>query len=112
MYLIYKHNELKKEAIAFWSDDSNSFDDRVKCFNHFAEYDSFYPDESHPLGSLFIWYRNHYDCDRYRLYDWEDIINTYLEKHSDRSSDLIDRVYNYLSKLMIKGGYKGFEYDW
>jgi hypothetical protein len=112
MDLIERQKELKREAEVFWKDESNDFESRVRVFNTFADYDPFYPDISHPLSALFIWYQNRYDFNRYRLYDWDDIITTYLDEHTDRSPKLIDRVYKYMQALMIKSGYRGFRYEW
>ena len=103
---------LQGRARDFWKDETNSLDERIDCFNTFAETEHWVIARDNSIQrQLFDKVQEDDMFSKYETVTYEALIDIYLDDQ-ERSEEVIERMRTYLWNKILQGDFKGFRFDW
>lgn len=109
--LLENWNKLQASANEFWKDESNSLEERIECFDTFAQIEPWFITQDNSIQrKLFDKVQEDDMFSKYETVTYEALIDIYLDDQ-ERSEEVIERMRTYLWGKILQGDYKGFKFD-
>lgn len=110
--LLKRQLELQSQAKMFWKDETNSLNERIEMFNHFADIEPWVIARDNSIQrQLFDKIQEDDMFSKYEIVTYEALIDIYFDDQ-ERSEEVIERMGTYLWNKILQGDFKGFKYDW